>query len=371
MSVESIQPKGRLQNRIVKAVSEYRNRSLELEEVYDSVCNMFPMMKDSDVCFLDLFLYNEFGRHHKDLKQEGDVPVGGLKVCLGPNDFYFFTDKPKKVRYNSLTRTHFCEGDVFAEGISYMAVAVKVVNPMYGTDQAVVDLSAMLNVENKINPVATGGKYCVLAKDEYSKIVYIPLMSLAVFRWLSIIEENLKFHINVIANNSDDIAAELECFFIGECEEVLSSVKLLRGRDKFDKGLYSSILLGEVNNVKVDLYLKFRLLTQIMDTMPVTVLVNKLYATKADPIYRRNLDFIQYSGNIFHYSGNLFDDYFRKNNKRLFRNGNSYKVSFWYMGKEMFWLRLHYSDGQFSCEESYRDFIEADGLGRLWKDAEK
>lgn len=370
MSAESLQPKGRIQKKMVKTIESLVKNGIGLEEIYEVVSNMYPLMKDEDVCFLDLYLYNEFGRHHSGLKQAGDVMIGGLRVCMGPHERHFFKKNPKKIAYNSLTRLHFEGNDAFSSDASYMATAVKVINLRYGEAESVVELQVDVDGKDKLNPVTSRGWYCTLGKDEYSKIVYIPLMPLAELMWISVIEENLKFWIKVYTNDSNDIAESVECFLAGERDYMLPAIKLVYGPDRFEKNWNSTVHYGKGCDVKIEMYLRLWLSADWTDMMSVTVEVKEENECKTDPIYRKRLDIPHYEGNVFHYKGQLFEDLV-KCNLEIFKHGKTYKVSFLYMNDVMFWIKLSCFEGQLHYEGDCNCFMEAEDLGKLWKEADK
>lgn len=370
MSAESLQPKGRIQKKMVKTIDGLVKNGIGLEEIYEVVCNMYPLMKDEDVCFLDLYLHNEFGRHHSGLKQVGDVLIGGLRVCMGPHERHFFKENPKKVAYNSLTRIHFDGNDAFSSVASYMATAVKVVNPRYGETESVVELQVDVDGKDKLNPVTSRGWYCTLGKDEYSKIVYIPLMPLAELVWISVVEENLRFWIKVYTNDSKDITECVECFLAGERDYMLPAIKLVQGPDRFGKNWNSTVCYGKGSDVEIEMYLRLWLGADWADMMSVTVEVKEDNACKPDTIYRKRLDIPHYEGNVFHYKGQLFEDLV-KCNLEIFKHGKTYKVSFLYMNDVMFWIKLSCFEGQLHYEGDYNCFMEAEDLGKLWEEADR
>ena len=366
----NVQPKGWLQKKMVKTIQGLVQEGFTLEDIYEAVCSIYPLMRDRDVCFLDLYLYNEFGRHHNGLKNAGDVLIGGLKVCMGPHERHFFKEKPKNVRYNSLTRLHFEGSDAFSSDASYMAIAVKVVNQRYGEDESVAEFKVDVEAKDKINPIETKGWYCTIGKDEYSRIVYIPLMPLSELLWISLVEENLKFWIKVYTNGSNDAAETLECFLAGERDCMLPAIKLVHGPERFEKSWNSTVSYGKGCDVKIEMYLRLWIDTDWMDTMPVTVEVKEDNACKQDPIYRKILDIPHYDGNVFHYKGQLFEDLV-KCNLEIFKHDKTYSVSFLYMNDVMFWIKLKCFEGQLHYEGDYNCFIESEDLGKLWKEADK
>lgn len=343
-------PKGKNQKKIVKAIEALDRQGLDKKDMHKAICCFFPSMSDGDICFLDSCLQvSHIGAFKLD-----ECWVDEITICLGKDEKSFGNRKRGASRFNTSKRFQFGYNDVEDTKCNFMAAGVKLVNPGFGEKDSVVKFYLALEIYGDISVL----RECEfrLGKDEYSRIVYVPLMKLDQFISENDVCDGDLFKLKLIDIDfcGDEMCRSFQ--FIGKTNKT-PRMELLH--DSCDEKYESRLSFGKGIDVGLELYLR----SALGDEEPIgevqlEVLLSPYYDWGNAWVYQGMVSLRRDADGVYKVNYRLFPD-LKGAELDKFENGNAYRVSFLFHGKELFNAIICYNNGVFGYEEMFTGFYES------------
>ncbi len=93
-------------------------------------------------------------------------------MCLGKDEDDFYNNEEAEAFFVRHSREQFCDKDMYAAGRGFMAAAVKLVNPMYGTSDSTAEFDLLFELEGEEKPIHFENCKLILNQFEYTSYIW-------------------------------------------------------------------------------------------------------------------------------------------------------------------------------------------------------
>lgn len=363
MSSLQVPPQNLIQSEILSVVEELRKEDHSPFTIYEIICSRFPIMEDSDVYFLDLLL----GCEHLGRKKAGNCIVSDLRMCLGKDEDDFYEGIEAKPFFVRHTREQFCDNDMYSPSRGFMAAAVKLVNPTYGSSSSTAEFTLMLELKvegKKREMVFEEECEFTMNQFEYTHIMYIPIVEMFSLHQLREMESGcLKMYLRLCSKGTGETIMEREFDYVEIGLSIASHFKLLEKE--------SELYFTDFMTANLSLQLKSLINSDdfSLAKMQLGVRIETLGEQMPQTVYFRHIYLNRHIDDIYVFMGKLFGE-LSGHNGNLFEEGE-YRVVFTYMEIELFHIGITCEDGNISLGESCSTFVSAPNLGENSYSAEE
>ena len=357
MSSLQVPPQNLMQREILSVVEKLRNSDLSPYTIYEIICSRFPMMEDSDIYFLDLLL----GCEHLGRKKAGNCIVSDLRICLGKDEDDFYDGLGAKSFFVRHTRNQFCDNDMFSEGRDFVAAAVKLVNPLYGTDSSTAEFDLVLEVKSDEDKKAAQvyREECefTLNQFEYTHIEYIAITDLFSIKELKEIDLGcVKMYLRLCRKGTEQTIMCREFDYVDMGLSIAPNFRLLSDGSElyFTDNMTANLSLQVESLIPLDNFW--------LPKMQIGVRVETFGEQMPRTVYFNHIELDRHVDNIYVYMGKLFGELWAYNGI-LFEEGE-YRVFFTYMEAELFHTKITCTSDQIYIGHSGNTFIADPELGK-------
>lgn len=356
MVLDGITPKGLVQYKITEIVGNLKNKGLEPVEIYGIIENLFPFLSDDDMYYLDNLLHIA----HLGDKIAGQVVFNDIRIALGNAEGYRLCGDWGNVTYTMARRTQISEYYKYSDGLSLLMAAVKVVNPAYGIQDVAADLKVALFVGEEKSIMYEKECNVVLSAEEYTKVVYFPLVD---FMELEELDGGKDFRVDAFCTGVQEPVLGKTFKYIESANCIASSFNIITDPYTVD-GYMSAIGMDK----EMEGAMTFCLCTSMFSEgekpqqIEIAMKMEKQDTFTPKIAFLRYLDFCKMKGrDVYKHHSRVFGLLERLDSK-VFDDG-LYKMSFSFMGVELFSLKVNVLDRDISLVERGVDFTPADNLG--------
>ncbi len=347
------------QREILRIVEELRKGNFSPDSIYSSVCEMFPLMGDTDIHYLDLLL----GSAHTGRKKVGDCIIADIRLCNGSEEEFCNSDS-SVLGFNRYGRSQFSDNDMLASGREYMAAAIKMVNPLYGSSGISAQFDLALEVEGVEEPVYFEECEVGLDKYEYTHIEYFPMMEMGMVPALLELDRgSRKLYLRVYRRGTKEVVFGKEYDYVDIGKDIVMDLKLLDSNHGYGNRFNSNMFFCRGMNAVMELYIQTALDPERSGLGKIELSVRMDTCNDVIPkvVMLRYIDLVRYDDDLYMFMGNLFGELGRLE-KNLFADGD-YRVSFSFLGCELFAVHITCDEGNFDFSKASVDFEEANYLG--------
>lgn len=372
MANNRVQPIGRVQKKIYASVEALKQKGIHPQSIYETVCSIIPGMSDRDMYFLDMLL--EVAHMSGERVQDGII--NDVRISLGCEGDDFSYVEESGISFCRSGRKQFCDEDVMSDTRSYLAVAVKLANPSYGTSGATMVFDMRVETED-------GGlceeRYCEfrMRKDEYTRVEYMKIGEMFDFEALRIRGKGCgKINVVLCEKDSPEIILQRSYSFLDEQGCLPGHLELVdtsSGSEEFTFAGSSFNFGDNLGAISLKLSLKTAYPQECFpdNTMQLSLRMDTFNEQYPKTVYMRYMTLERGKDGLFMYYGNPFEGVdMLEDAISLFHNG-IYRISFMYMEHVLFHTDVEYENGTMSLVNVLREFERVEDLGLYVEESEQ
>lgn len=359
MAINRTVPVGRVQKKILSMVEVLDNCGTPLQEIYDTVCSVVPAMADEDMFYLDKLL----GTAHLSGAAIGECVVCDARLCLGHDMDDWDDEDGNLVPYSMGERSQLCHDDAISDNKSYMTVALKFANPLYGVADATARFHLFVDMPDEKD--FFDGRVCevTLDKDTYTHVEYLPVGDMYFYKGFNISEdEHKEIRIRVHKEDTEEIVMQKNISYMGTDHTFEQNFRLLCGYETIGGASpYRSTfeVKEDLLNANLNLSLETTYPKEFFPDGKLQLAVRMDVSCSMMPqaVFMKYISLQRDDNGIYRYSGDIFKGLGNLNDHIMLFDSGKYRISFRYMAKELFYTWVYFLQGGMSLEYEVHPFI--------------
>lgn len=359
MAINRIHPVGRVQKRIFSMVETLNNTGTELQHIYDTVCSVVPAMADEDMYFLDKML----GIAHLSGATIGECVVCDVRLCLGHDSDDWDEEDGNLVPFSMGERSQLCHDDAISDNKSYMTVAVKFANPLYGVTDTTARFNLFVDMPNADD--FFDGRVCkvTLNKDTYTHVEYFPVGDMYLYKGFNIsADEHKEIRIRIQKEDEEEIVMQKSIAYMGTDHTFEENFRLLCGYDTIGgTSMHRSTfeVKEELLNAHLNLFLETTYPQEFFPDgkLQLAVRIDVSCGMMPQAVFMKYISLQMDDNGMYCYSGDIFEGLGNLNDYMMLFDSGKYRISFRYMDKELFYTWVYFWEGSMSIESESHPFI--------------